>query len=141
MNLYVETSAVLSWLFGEAAGPGVATILQQAQSCTSSDLTLIECDRALHRAVALDGLSEATTRRLRGRFSGAVDDWNLLRLAQPIIARARQPFPEEPIRTLDALHVASAEQARTVFADIILLSLDARVRKVAIGLGFPIMPA
>ena len=33
---------------------------------------------------------------------------HILRLGADVVGRARLPFPGEPIRTLDALHIASA---------------------------------
>ncbi|MFZ1816286.1 MAG: hypothetical protein WAU16_17880, partial [Rhizobiaceae bacterium] len=41
---------------------------------------------------------------------------------------AREAFPIEPLRTLDALHVASAILAREWVAELQVLSLDQRVR-------------
>jgi len=51
LNLYAESSAVLSWLLGEADNGRVRSALGQATTIISSDLTLIECDRALAPAV------------------------------------------------------------------------------------------
>lgn len=54
--------------------------------------------------------------------------------------RARRPFPVEPIRTLDALHLASALVARSAEAGLMLLTLDQRVRENAQRLGFETLP-
>jgi hypothetical protein len=62
-------------------------------------------------------------------------------LNQGTIDRARQAFPFEPIRALDALHVASAVTARMAMPGLEFLSLDDRVRKVAVALGFNVLPA
>ncbi len=48
-----------------------------------------------------------------------------------MIDRARRPFPVEPIRTLDALHLASALGAKETLDDLALLSLDHRIRSAA----------
>jgi predicted nucleic acid-binding protein len=56
------------------------------------------------------------------------------------VERARQPFPGEPIRTLDAIHLASALLARTALVGLALLSLDDRVRKAGKKLGLDIIP-
>ena len=58
-----------------------------------------------------------------------------------IVERARRPFPGEPIRTLDALHLASALTARTAITDLALLSLDDRIRNAGARLGLPLQPA
>ena len=50
-------------------------------------------------------------------------------------------FPGDPIRTLDALHLASLLFARSAVAGLRLLSLDERVRQAAKGLGVAVEPA
>jgi predicted nucleic acid-binding protein len=65
----------------------------------------------------------------------------MMRVAADIVDRARQPFPDEPIRTLDAIHIASALTARTGLAGLKLLSLDDRVRRSARKLGLQVLPA
>ncbi|MEP7010138.1 MAG: hypothetical protein ABJC13_07430 [Acidobacteriota bacterium] len=44
MIVYAESSAVLSWLFGEPRGSEVRSILESAEFVVTSDLTLIEVD-------------------------------------------------------------------------------------------------
>jgi hypothetical protein len=56
------------------------------------------------------------------------------------VERARLPFPHEPIRTLDALHIASALIGRAAIPDLALLTLDDRIRTAAKELGFKILP-
>lgn len=140
-SLYVESSAVLSWLFGEPSGEAVRELLERADLVITSDLTLVECDRTIHRAQVIGGISEAQAADRKSRLTVAMASWNLLRLDAEVIQRARQPFPAEPIRTLDALHVASALMARAAVPDLALLSLDDRVRASGRGLGLEVLPA
>jgi len=49
MNLYAETSAVLSWLLGEPDGEAVRGALMSADEVLVSELTLLECHRAFVR--------------------------------------------------------------------------------------------
>jgi prevent-host-death family protein len=53
----------------------------------------------------------------------------------------RLPFPSKPIRTLDAIHLASVLVARPAVAGLELLSFDDRIRKAAITLGVRVHPA
>ncbi|TMI74504.1 MAG: hypothetical protein E6H05_08125 [Bacillati bacterium ANGP1] len=64
-----------------------------------------------------------------------------MRIEREVVARARSPFPGEPIRTLDALHLASAVVARAAVADLAFLSLDEKVRASGRALGLRVMPA
>ncbi len=140
MSLYAESSAVLAWLFDETAAGLVRSALADAELVVASDLTLVECDRVLHRAAAVGELTEADAADRRAHLVTAAAHWHVLRLGQEVVGRARQPFPGEPIRTLDALHLASALVARGAVAGLELLSLDERVRRTARLLGVRVLP-
>lgn len=141
MRLYAESSAVLAWLLGEPAGDRVRQALAGAELIVASDLTLVECDRVLIKARSSGDLSEARAADLRARLNAAATHWNLLRVDPEVVERARRPFPGEPIRTLDALHLASALVARAAVAGLALLSLDVRIRASGQQLGLTVLPA
>ena len=140
MNLYAESSAVLSWLLGESRGTVVRNQLRRAKAVIASDLTLVECDRVLIRARALDEITESKAQHCRSRLVEASNHWYILKLGAEIVERAHLPFPHEPIRTLDALHIASALIGRAAIPDLALLTLDERIRTAAKELGFKILP-
>jgi len=140
VNLYVESSAVLAWLLDESTADEVRRLLASAEVILTSDLTLIECSRVLIRAVVLGELNEAEAADRRAHLANAAASWHVLHIASEIIDRAKQPFPEEPIRTLDALHLASALTARATVTTLKILSLDERVRKSAKKLGLSLLP-
>lgn len=140
MTVYAESSAVLAWLLGEDPGDAVRSVLGGADVVITSDLTLVECDRVLIRATVLNELSEAEAANRRAQLTGAAAFWHVLRLGAEVIDRARRPFPGEPIRALDAIHLASAVVARSAVAGLCLLSLDFRVRAAARGMGFRLQP-
>jgi uncharacterized protein with PIN domain len=141
VKIYAESSAILAWLLGEAAAPRVREVLGKAELVLASDLTLLECDRVLIRAVALGEIDEAQAADRRAHLNEAATNWHVLRLSLDIVDRARQAFPAEPIRTLDALHLAAALAARSNVARLELLSLDDRVRRAGQQLGFRLQPA
>ena len=140
MSLYAESSAVLAWLLGEGTAAHVRKALMTADMVLASDLTLVECDRVLIRAVSLNEIDETKAADRRAQLNGAAAHWNVLRIGPEIIDRARQSFPTEPVRTLDALHLASALVGRAAVPDLELLSLDARIREAARQLGFGLLP-
>ena len=141
MSLYAESSAVLAWLLDEAAAPRVRKSLASADIIVASDLTIVECDRVLHRAAALGELTEADAADRRAHLAIAASHWNVLRIGPEIVERARQPFPGEPLRTLDAIHLAAALVARSAVPGLALLSLDERIRRTASMLGVRTQPA
>ena len=140
MTVYAESSAVLAWLLEQEHGEAVAATLAQSALVIASDLTLIECDRVMIRAVALNQLRESEAAQRQARLNAVSARWTLLALDEEISERARRPFPAEPIRTLDAIHLASALVARKAVPEIAMLSLDDRIREAAARLGLPLLP-
>jgi predicted nucleic acid-binding protein len=140
VNIYAESSAVLAWLLGEETGHSVREALQHAELVMASDLTLVECDRVLIHAVTTREIDEATAADRRAHLNAAASHWHLWRVTPDIIERARHPFPAEPIRTLDAIHLASALAVRSAVPGLELLSLDDRIRRAAKQLGFHVHP-
>jgi predicted nucleic acid-binding protein len=140
VNVYAESSAVLAWLLGEETGNRVREVLQQADLVMASDLTLVECDRVLVRAVTTGEIDEAAAADRRAYLNAAAGHWHLWRVSPEIVERARHPFPAEPIRTLDAIHLASALAVRSAVPGVELLSLDDRIRRSARRLGFAVQP-
>jgi len=133
--LYAESSAVLTWLLGESGGDEIVAELRRARGVVASDLTLIECERALIRAWSAGVLSEAERVDQSAALARVSAHWTRLRVDEEVVERARRPFPIEPVRTLDALHLASALVARSVAPDLRLLTRDQRIRENAERLG------
>jgi hypothetical protein len=107
----------------------------------TSDLTLVECDRALQRATRAMQLSEADAADRRAHLNEAAAAWHVLRVHPAGIDRARRDFPSEPLDTLSALHLASALVARSAIPGLAVLALDDDVRRNAQLLGFRVVPA
>ena len=139
MTLYAESSAVLAWLLGQPSGEAVAAALAGASAVVTSDLTLIECERVLRR-LAAGGQKEAVE-ALRARLALVVEAWAVEPIAPRVVARARQGFPDDAIRTLDAIHLATAVCLGEVLDDLAVVSLDDRVRLNALALGLRVQPA
>jgi len=131
---------MLAWLLGDEAGHRVLEVLRRAALVTASDLALLECDRVLIRAVTLGEMDEVTGADRRALLHAAAAHWHLWRVRSEIVDRARRPFPAEPIRTLDAIHLASALAVRSAVPGVELLSLDDRIRESGRQLGFRLQP-
>lgn len=140
MNLYAESSALLSWLLGEADATRVSHALGGAEGVAVSDLVILECERAFIRMLTLGMIDKAAHSDLQVRLHAALGHWSRWRISPEIIERARHPFPGEPIRTLDALHLAAALAVRSVVPGLELLSLDDRIRRAGEQLGFKLQP-
>ncbi len=141
MKLYAESSAVVSWLFGEPRGDEASRLLASASTIFASELTVLECDRALRAAEARGRLDGAGALLSRSRLEAASTTWNVYRVATGIVDRARRPFPLEPVRPLDALHLATALHVSEFERDLTVLTFDRRIRLNAAALGLEVAPA
>jgi predicted nucleic acid-binding protein len=59
-------------------------------------------------------------------------------VTEEVLARVRRPFPVEPIRTLDAVHLATAELLGEPPQLVTVVTRDARVRENARALGYTV---
>ncbi|MCY3932016.1 MAG: type II toxin-antitoxin system VapC family toxin [Acidobacteria bacterium] len=141
MKLYAESSAVLSWLFREPMGAEASRLLRSASLIFASELTLLECDRALRAAEARGRLDGAGARTVRAWLDEARATWNVYRIGAVIMGRARRTFPCEPVRALDALHLATALHVAEFERDLTVLTFDRRIRSNAAALGLEVAPA
>lgn len=140
MIAYAESSALLAWVLGEPKGDEVRRVLAAAERVVSSTLTQVECARALARGVGSGRIGRGDELAALRLMDEAAAAWTTLEMSGGILARARSPFPVEPVRTLDALHLATALAFRDAFPDLVALSLDDRVRANAQALGIPVAP-
>ncbi len=105
---------------------------------TTSALTIAEAARAILRARANARLTadeeRAAVRALR-RFERR---FYIVAVTEAVLARVRRPFPVEPIRTLDAVHLATAELLGEPPQLVTVVTRDARVRDNARALGYTV---
>lgn len=134
-TVYLETSAALTWLLGEPDAERVRSTIDAADAVAISVLTLLEAERALIRAESAGRLREGDTQRLRGMLQRACASWMRMTVTEAVLSRASRPFPVEPVRTLDAVHLATALEFTTAFSDLHVLSFDRRVAANATALG------
>jgi predicted nucleic acid-binding protein len=124
--IYVDSSIVLARLLFEGRAPPLQF---WQQSLVSSRLLEYEIWNRLH-AYDLDGSNQEAARRL---LTGI----ELFEMERAILARALERWPI-PIRTLDALHLATAEYLRGQGEMVELASYDNRLLAAARALGVPI---
>jgi predicted nucleic acid-binding protein len=140
MIVYAETSAVLRWLFNEDAGDQILTDLQTAEKVVCSRLTLIETRRVIRRALMESRLTEAEADSLLAAFGQATARWAILEVSAEVAQRAEGRFPVEPVRSLDAIHLASAMILRESLPGLFIISTDERIRSNAHRLGLDVLP-
>jgi predicted nucleic acid-binding protein len=102
---YVDASAVLRILFSER-GPRVP--LTGTDPVVSSQVVEVETFRALDRERLLGNLDDAETARKRKELADLLARLDTAAISGEVIRRASGAFSVN-VRTLDAIHVATAE--------------------------------
>jgi predicted nucleic acid-binding protein len=108
-----------------------------AQHVTSA-LTLAEAGRAIIRARATGRLTAAQEHAAVRALRSFERRCFILDVDRAVLARVRRPFPVEPIRTLDAVHLATAELLGEPPQLITIVTRDARIRDNAMALGYAV---
>ena len=133
--LYIESSAILSWLFGEPGSKKVINEINESEVCLSSVLSIIETERVLLRAEHQKIITQGDRQRVRGIFNKICNSWSFLEITKSVRDRACLGFPIEPIRSLDAIHLSTALEFLQIYPGLKILSFDNRIIDNLIPLG------
>lgn len=139
-TLYAESSAVLRWVLGASDADRIERRLATAPAVVTSELTSAEVGRSLQRLVATGQVDPEAGEGAWASYSVASQHWHVYSVGEPILLRVRQAFPREPVRTLDAIHLATAMHHALEVGAPIVLSVDLQVRANAQALGLAIAP-
>jgi len=131
---YIESSALVAALL-EHDAQALKSLRANTRSITSA-LTFAEAARAIVRARVGERLTpdaeRAAVRALR-RFEHRC---YVVAVTDDVLARVKRPFPVEPVRTLDAVHIATAESLGEPPQLMVIVTRDTRVRENAKALGY-----
>lgn len=124
--IYLDSAVLLAQLLGEERRPPVSL---WSKDLVSSRLSQYEVWTRLH-ALGLGASRRAhATALLRALLH--------TEMTTEILERALAPFPV-PLRTLDALHLASVYSLRTHGSDVSLMTFDRRMSDAARAIGIPL---
>jgi predicted nucleic acid-binding protein len=140
-DVYAESSAVLRWLLGAPEADAIGSILAKSDRVITSAITSAEVGRTLRRLVATQQLSPEARDGAWVRYTSALAHWNVYGVTDAVLSRTLDPFPAEPVRTLDAIHIATAALYAAEIAPPMVLSTDNALRQNAIGVGLTVTPA
>ena len=124
--IYLDSSVALAYLLAEDRSPAEEI---WGEILISSRLLEYEVWNRIHARGLARSHGDAA-RNVIGRLV-------FIELEPPVLARALEPFPI-PVRTLDALHLASIEFMRSRHQTIELLSYDERLTTAAQALSIPV---
>lgn len=122
---YLDSSAIVKLAVAEPESGALRRYLRRRKPCVSSALSRAEVARAL--------LPLGPTAQHRGEAVLARID--LVRISDPVLRAAGSVLPEE-VRTLDAIHLATAQQLGEDLARVV--TYDARMQAVAGRLGLDV---
>jgi len=126
MQIYLDASVALAQIMLEAVVPPVSL---WKEPLTSSRLVQYEVWTTLHRRGF--GASHADLAR------ELIDRLDLVELTPVVLGRTLEPFPH-PLRTLDALHLATVEFLKAEGRRVQLATYDRRLRTAARKLDIPL---
>jgi uncharacterized protein len=124
--IYLDTSVALAHLLAEDRRPSEGL---WSEELVTSRLLEYELWRGLNRRELARSHGDAA-RLLLARIS-------FLELTRSVLARALQPFPGA-VRTLDALHLASATFLREQGVELTLATYDRRMAEACRAMGIPL---
>jgi predicted nucleic acid-binding protein len=131
---YIETSALLADVLENDAlarqavrGPG---------RLITSALTHAEAARTLRRAQAAGRLTPRQADAILRGLDTFATRCEMVAVRDDVLARAGRSFPIEPVRTLDAIHLATVELLGAAPASVTVVTRDARIRANARAMGW-----
>ena len=133
---YVESSALVAALL-EGDTAVVRRVPRGTQPVTSA-LTLAEAGRAIVRARATGRLTAAEQQAAVRALLTFERRCFILDVDRAVLDRVRRPFPVEPIRTLDAVHLATVDLLGEPPPLVTVVTRDDRVRENAEALGYAV---
>lgn len=105
---YYDTSALVKQYLQEAGSKLVLELLKSGEKVYTASLTYAETHAAFSRRTREGRLTRETTKRLALRFDKDWESYDIVLLSENVFRLARQMLYRHPLRSADAIHLASA---------------------------------
>jgi uncharacterized protein len=105
---YYDTSALVKQYLQEAGSKLVLELLKSGEKVYTASLTYAETHAAFSRRTREGRLARETTKRLALRFDKDWESYDIVVLSENVFRLARQMLYRHPLRSADAIHLASA---------------------------------
>jgi len=135
MKVYLDSSVVLRMVLGE---PNRLRAWSRITPAISSELVRVECLRVLDRLRLGTKMGDRELARRRATVLEVLSGFDLVRVNRAVLDRTGEPFPTL-VRTLDALHIASALLARSRYKSLRFATHDAELATAALAEGLPVI--
>lgn len=137
MRVYLDSSVILRVVLGE---PGVLREWSRITLAVTSEIARVECLRTLDRMRLAGAIEDRELGRRRATTLELFEGIQTIRTNRAVLDKASEPFPTL-IRTLDAIHVASALLARAHIAALRFATHDVSMATAALALGLKVIGA
>ena len=136
---YFDTSVLVKRYIKEAGSIATGRLLQRFRFLSSSILP-VEAMSALSRRRASGDLAHRDFLAIQSRLRKDRDYWELVEAGEPVLLQAEELVQQTNVRTLDAIHLASAmifqSESRLT---IPFITCDTKQRDAAHVLGFTVI--
>ena len=133
--IYLETSALLTWLFDEPDASQTIDTINGADLVVTSDLLRIETTRAIKRALHEKLITAEQRDALMLTFRDLVQSCFRMSMDESVVTGAIGDFPVEPVRSLDAIHLSTALEYKKLYPELKMLTTDSRLKQNTVSLG------
>ena len=136
MWTYFDTSALVKRYVDEPGRREVLRLLRQ-NPCVTSTVLPVELRSGLRRRVAEGSIDAAGLPAILRHVAADRPYWTLVEVGTDVLAGAEMLVAAHPIRTLDAIHVASAQlfATRMSMPGLTFVSADKRQTETAVAVG------
>ena len=136
MWAYFDTSALVKRYVDEPGRREVQQLVRR-HDCLTSAILSVELRSALRRRVTEGTLDSSRVSQILKRVVADRAYWTVIEVGTGVLSGAEALVSVHPLRTLDAIHVASAQlfASRLSIADLIFVSADKRQVDVASAIG------
>jgi len=131
---YFDTSALVKRYVDEAGRREVLQLLRRNE-CVTSAVLPVELRSGLRRRVAEGSLVAARLPAILSHVAADRAYWTLVEVGTDVLTAAETLVATHPIRTLDAIHVASAQLFAASVSALTFVSADKRQTETAIAVG------
>jgi len=136
---YFDTSALVKRYIDEAGRRDVLRLLRR-HDCVTSALLPVELRSALRRRVSEGTLDAARVPEILRRVMADRAYWTFVEVGTEVLDAAEKLVAIRFLRTLDAIHVASAQvfAVRAGVSDLLFVSADNRQTEAAAAIGLAV---
>ena len=133
---YIESSALVAALL-EHDAESLRSLRAKSRRVTSA-LTFAEAARAIVRARRAERLTPDAERAAVRALQRFERRCYVTAVSDDVLRRVKRPFPVEPLRTLDAIHIATVESLGEPPQLMSVVTRDQRVRDNVKALGYSV---